>query len=562
MTSKTPARRRARSATRNALTPSFINNMNSMQIASPARQSSKKGETGPTDSPNPFISRPTSRNPSPVTRMVSGAIEVTRELKRQASTGVIRKGGIESRMQVVKYDYVPPPPQPKEALKRSKSSASLRAQSQFNGDRFITTRDVDSLAASLDQLAIQPGSASPGYTARLAEATGIKLHGRILSYHEAPPIATDKTLQKQREVVAPLYARPGSLPSSTGAVTNKTRKIPTEPEKVLDAPGIIDDFYLNLITWSSRNILAVALHDNTYMWHGDTGEVTHVGEAPEGSYISSVDFSNDGTFLGVGVGTGDVELWDIEAGTKLRTMGGHQGQVAALSWHGHILSSGCGDGSIWHHDVRMPQHKVMELNGHTGEVCGLKWRADGELLASGANDNVVNIWDGRLGDVSEGLRGHAKWTKRNHTAAVKALAWCPWQPSLLATGGGTNDATINIWNSTTGARLHSLKTPSQVTSIQWCPHKKEFMSTHGYPTNSLMIHAYPSLERVAEIRDAHDSRVLFSALGPAGDVVCTGAGDESLKFWRIWEVVREKKRRELKQSNRLTSSRTGLHTIR
>lgn len=52
-----------------------------------------------------------------------------------------------------------------------------------------------------------------------------------------------------------------------------------------------------------------------------------------------------------------------------------------------------------------------------------------------------------------------------------------------------------------------------------------------------MIHAYPSLERVAEIRDAHDSRVLFSCVGPAGDVVCTGAGDENLKFWRIWEVT-------------------------
>jgi cell division cycle protein 20 (cofactor of APC complex) len=52
-----------------------------------------------------------------------------------------------------------------------------------------------------------------------------------------------------------------------------------------------------------------------------------------------------------------------------------------------------------------------------------------------------------------------------------------------------------------------------------------------------MMHAYPSLERVAEIRDAHDSRVLFSCVGPAGDVVCTGAGDENLKFWRIWEVT-------------------------
>jgi hypothetical protein len=101
-------------------------------------------------------------------------------------------------------------------------------------------------------------------------------------------------------------------------------------------------------------------------------------------------------------------------------MSGHQGQIAALSWHQHILTSACGDGSIWHHDVRMPRHKVMELLGHMGEVCGLKWREDGELLASGGNDNVVNVWDGRVGDVGvEGARGTAKWTKRNHTAAVK-----------------------------------------------------------------------------------------------------------------------------------------------
>ncbi len=54
-----------------------------------------------------------------------------------------------------------------------------------------------------------------------------------------------------------------------------------------------------------------------------------------------------------------------------------------------------------------------------------------------------------------------------------------------------------------------------------------------------MIHAYPSMERVAEIRDAHDSRVLFSCLSPVGDVVCTGAGDENLKFWRVWDMNSE-----------------------
>ena len=62
---------------------------------------------------------------------------------------------------------------------------------------------------------------------------------------------------------------------------------------------------------------------------------------------------------------------------------------------------------------------VVGSIGHTGEVCGLRWRSDGELLASVGNDNVVNIWDGRLGDVGERGRGSAKWTKRSYSAAVK-----------------------------------------------------------------------------------------------------------------------------------------------
>jgi cell division cycle protein 20 (cofactor of APC complex) len=188
---------------------------------------------------------------------------------------------------------------------------------------------------------------------------------------------------------------------------------------------MVDDFYLNLVAWSCLNVVAVALGESTYIWKADSGTVHQLGEAPESSYVSSVDFSKDGMFLGVGSGTGLVELWDIESQTKLRTMSGHQAQVATLSWNAHILSSGCGDGSIWHHDVRVPRHKVGELLGHSGEVCGLKWRADGELLASGGNDNVVNIWDGKIGEAvggdgeAAGGNVRAKWTKRNHTAAVK-----------------------------------------------------------------------------------------------------------------------------------------------
>ena len=51
------------------------------------------------------------------------------------------------------------------------------------------------------------------------------------------------------------------------------------------------------------------------------------------------------------------------------------------------------------------------------------------LYCSGGNDNLVNIWN------ENGTKAH---TFTEHQGAVKALAWCPWQPNLLASGGSTH----------------------------------------------------------------------------------------------------------------------------
>jgi hypothetical protein len=43
---------------------------------------------------------------------------------------------------------------------------------------------------------------------------------------------------------------------------------------ILDAPGLLDDFYLNLVAWSVTNILAVALFDEVYLWRESDKSVT------------------------------------------------------------------------------------------------------------------------------------------------------------------------------------------------------------------------------------------------------------------------------------------------
>lgn len=92
--------------------------------------------------------------------------------------------------------------------------------------------------------------------------------------------------------------------------------------------------------------------------------------------VTSVSWSSDGAYLAIGNDVGEVEIWDVEEGKKMRVMGGHSARIPVLGWNGHVLSSGCRDGSIYHHDVRVARHKVMELLGHSGEVSDKCGRAD------------------------------------------------------------------------------------------------------------------------------------------------------------------------------------------
>lgn len=49
-----------------------------------------------------------------------------------------------------------------------------------------------------------------------------------------------------------------------------------------------------------------------------------------------------------------------------------------------------------------------------------------------------------------------------HRAAVKAIAWCPYQSNILASGGGTADRCVKMWNTQTGQCISSTDTQSQV----------------------------------------------------------------------------------------------------
>ncbi|CAK4031616.1 related to anaphase promoting complex, Cdc20, Cdh1, and Ama1 subunits [Lecanosticta acicola] len=408
-------------------------------------------------------------------------------------------------------------------------------------------------------------------------------HKNLFSYGPSAPVSLTPRSISRSERGPNINARSeiyslSPVKHSSQSMLLSPRKTPRSvskvPYKVLDAPDLADDFYLNLVDWGSNDILAVGLGPAVYLWNRDTGKVTTLCNL-ENDTVTSVSWIQRGTHLAIGTSKGLLHIWDTDKQKRLRTMTGHSSRISSLAWNSHILSTGSRDRNILHRDVRSPVMHIRRLTGHKQEVCGLKWNSDTEQLASGGNDNKIFIWD-RMDE-----RWQHRWGEQEggHRAAVKAIAWNPHQRGVLASGGGTADRCIKFWNTISNAQTSSSRsipieqtnlglglttsplpettlspqmlnphlisshdTGSQVCNLLFSQRTSELVSTHGYSQHAINIWKYPSMNQVVSLT-GHTYRVLYLSMSPDGAIIVTGAGDETLRFWDVFNKPNKEAKR-------------------
>lgn len=417
---------------------------------------------------------------------------------------------------------------------QSQLAAELGASSLLD---HVSHANTNSWACTKDDFDGTKAAQSSGRAG--ASSAGHSTGAKILAFKPRPPARVGE--KAAQAAIAVVYSQ-----NRLGEACRRHlhRHIPSAPERILDAPEMVDDYYLNLLDWSAGNVLAVALGSAVYLWNASTGSIEQLLDlAPSGQnvqqdYVCSIKWVHgDGSgvtdvacapapYLAVGTAQGQVQIWDVETNRRLRTLRTHQGRVGSLDWNGPMLCSGSRDSTVQQHDVRQARHLAATLLAHEQEVCGLQWSPNGTQLASGGNDNLLLVWDCRS-------LQQPRLRFDEHTAAVKALGWCPWQGHLLASGGGTSDRMLRFWNTNTGACLQAIDTESQVCALQWSVHHRELVTGHGFSRNQLIVWKYPNLSKVAELT-GHTARVLHLASSPDGQTVVSAAADETLRFWKIF----------------------------
>ena len=431
------------------------------------------------------------------------------------------------------------PASSKTSFPRSSSASTKSPYSK--SDRFIPNRGsmdlqlahfnlTDTSAQDENKGAEEPTAQEQEFAKTLKAgmlATDDTEGARVLAFKDKAP-QPDESYTNSLKV---LYSQTKNSRSKAGRKLN--RAIADQPARILDAPDLIDDYYLNLISWSSQNVLAVALGQAVYLWNAETGGIEELLNTDEEECdITSVSFIKEGgNHLAVGMSDASVQLFDCTTMKRVRSMDGHSARVSSLAWNPtecHLLSSGGRDSIVVNHDVRQRAHNIATLEGHQQDVCGLSWNHDGKTLASGGNDNLLCLWD-----VAASGSSAPKFELTDHCAAVKALAWCPFERNVLASGGGTADRCIKFWNAQNGALLNSVDTGSQVCSLLWSNTEKELLSSHGFSQNQLTLWSYPTMSKLKELK-GHTARVLHMAASPNGTTVVSAAADETLRFWDVF----------------------------
>lgn len=422
------------------------------------------------------------------------------------------------------------------------------------------------------------------------------------------------------------WTKEGSTTTTKKSPRTK-RAVPIIPFRVLDAPSLRDDFYCSLLAYSENaKCLAVGLGSHVYLWSEGQGVDTPESlNAPYHAHVTSMSFSSNQSkkdILAIGRACGRLLLWSPSEETP-RLTSIHPSPVCCVSFRPNPIKRpskrdrylavdteelilGDEAGHIYFYSIEWPSQEQYDLFSfpgdlsllcritiHTQQICGLAWSPDGDFFASGGNDNICHLFETKrvLQHASTDQVDVATYVNHNGPnprivnitttgpsfslgpfvarhqwtifAAVKAIAFCPWQRGLIAVGGGSNDRCIHFYHTLSGACLATIDCSAQVTSLIWSTTRREIAATFGFAQPEhpyrIAVFSWPKCEVVVRIPWFEEHRALFAIPYPGGPnngqskgeggvwwsrtqeegCIVVATSDSSIKFHEVWAEERK-----------------------
>ncbi|WP_017319066.1 serine/threonine-protein kinase [Mastigocladopsis repens] len=235
----------------------------------------------------------------------------------------------------------------------------------------------------------------------------------------------------------------------------------------------------------------------------------------------------------------------------VRTLRGHSSMVlaVAISSNGQLLASGSNDNTIklWQLETGKPLRTLGRwFSGHSNIVHAVALSPDGQLLASGSWDETIKLWQVTTGKQIRTLTSHGNWI---NSVAFSPITSKPsvqeeetyvgefplfgkvtvGQGLILASGGA--DSTIKLWQVSTGIEISTFIGHSDsVWSVAFSP-DGQFLASGSADSTIKLWHV--NTGREIRTFTGHSFFVNSVAFSPDGQFLASGSADSTIKLWHV-----------------------------
>src|SRR6266702_463272 len=280
---------------------------------------------------------------------------------------------------------------------------------------------------------------------------------------------------------------------------------------------------------STHDVDVLPLQETTITtYHGHAAAVHAVSWSPGNRQEVALYRSH----IASGSDDGTVQIWDAMTGHKISTYRGHSGGVSAIAWSpdGKWIASAGIDCTVqvWAADS---MRKVCSYTRHSDKVTALAWSparllssaGHSFLIASASADSMVQVWRVPSKDIPV---GKILLTSQSSSNTILTMAWSP-DGEYIASGGANQ--MVEVWEVATGGTIctyHSHK--FTVSAVAWSPDGTRIASASFDRT----VHIWDATTgENAVIYPGHSSWVYAVAWAQSGQYIASASSDKTVQVW-------------------------------